>query len=106
MKFPPLLTYGILRVLAFVVPLAVMLFFPIFRQSPWIWVALVCAALIGISLSVLFLRRPLDEASARLSTSREGRAARKTTAAEDASVEDAALDESETPTATEASDPR
>lgn len=59
---PPLLVYTVLRLLAFAVPLAIMwLFFPIFREY-W-WLAALFAALIGMSISLLFLRAPLSNAS-------------------------------------------
>ena len=61
-KLPPLLVYTVLRLLAFLVPLAIMwLFFPIFREF-W-WLAALFAALIGMSISLLFLRAPLSDAS-------------------------------------------
>ncbi|UNK71591.1 DUF4229 domain-containing protein [Microbacterium sp. H1-D42] len=62
MKLPPLLVYTVLRLLAFVVPLAIMwFFFPIFQEY-W-WLAALFAALIGMSISLLFLRAPLSSAS-------------------------------------------
>lgn len=61
-KLPPLLVYTVLRLLAFLVPLAIMwFFFPIFRDF-W-WLAALFAALIGVSVSLLFLRAPLSDAS-------------------------------------------
>ena len=61
-KLPPLLVYTVLRLLAFLVPLAIMwLFFPIFREF-W-WLAALFAALIGMSISLLFLRTPLSQTS-------------------------------------------
>lgn len=56
MKVPPVLVYSVLRLLAFLVPLGLMLLLPIFRQN-WL-IAVVFAALIGLSLSLLFLRQP------------------------------------------------
>lgn len=62
MKLPPLLVYTALRLLAFAVPLAIMwFFFPIFQEY-W-WLAALFAALIGMSISLLFLRAPLSRAS-------------------------------------------
>jgi len=58
---PPLLVYTVLRLLAFVVPLAVLWMFPIFREY-W-WLAALFAMLIGLSISLLFLRAPLSRAS-------------------------------------------
>jgi len=61
-KLPPILVYSVLRLLAFLVPLAILwFFFPIFREF-W-WLAALFAALIGISLSLLFLRTPLSGVS-------------------------------------------
>lgn len=58
---PPLLVYTVLRLLAFLVPLGIMWLFPIFREF-W-WLAALFAALIGMSISLLFLRTPLSESS-------------------------------------------
>lgn len=83
-----------LRLLAFLVPLAIMwFFFPIFREF-W-WLAAIFAALIGTSISLLFLRAPLSKASAELHERREGRTSgRQADAeAEDAAVEDAASED-------------
>lgn len=87
-KLPPLLVYTVLRLLAFLVPLAIMFgFFPIFREH-W-WLAVLFAALIGMSLSLIFLRAPLSAASAQLAQRRAGRT---DTAAGDADIEDAAAE--------------
>lgn len=73
MKLPPLLVYSVLRLLAFLVPLAIMwIFFPIMREF-W-WLTAIFAALIGASISFLFLRRPLAKASAGLHERRQARA--------------------------------
>ena len=72
MKKPaPFLVYTVLRLLAFLVPLAILWIFPIFREF-W-WLASIFAALIGMSISMLFLRTPLTDASARLQERRESR---------------------------------
>jgi uncharacterized protein involved in exopolysaccharide biosynthesis len=87
-KPAPLLVYTVLRLLAFLVPLAILwFFFPIFREF-W-WLAAVFAALIGTSISMLFLRRPLSEASAELHQRRQGR---ETAGEADAAAEDAVID--------------
>ncbi len=78
--------YSLLRLLAFFVPFGVMMLFPILREHYWL--AAIFAALIGLSLSMLFLRRPLDEVSSGLSERREERRRN----ARDESVEDAATD--------------
>lgn len=88
MKPAPLLVYTVLRLLAFLVPLAILwFFFPIFREF-W-WLAAIFSALIGTSVSMLFLRRPLSEASTEL---HERRRRRETTGQADAAAEDAVVD--------------
>ncbi|WP_460796722.1 DUF4229 domain-containing protein [Microbacterium sp. GXF0217] len=89
MKIPPLLVYSVLRLLAFVVPLAIMwLFFPILREY-W-WLTAIFAALIGMSISFLFLRKPLSDASSEFHERRAAGQGR--TAADDAAAEDAATE--------------
>lgn len=83
------LLYTVLRLLAFLVPFGLLMLLPVFQQMPWL--AAVFAALIGLSLSLLFLRRPLDEVTSGMAERR----ARRTTAAEDAAVEDAASDDAD-----------
>ena len=78
------LIYALLRLLAFFVPFGIMMLFPVLREQYWL--AAIFAALIGLSLSMLFLRRPLDEVSTGIA---ETRAARKR-AESDEAVEDAA----------------
>src|SRR5690606_9305415 len=71
-KLPPLLVYTVLRLLAFLVPLAIMwVFFPIFREF-W-WLAALFAALIGMSISLLFLRTPLSQTSREIYDRRQRR---------------------------------
>lgn len=86
------LVYTVLRLLAFVVPLGILLLFPVFQELPWL--AAVFAALIGLSLSLLFLRRPLDRVTGDLAERRATRRAddRRTAAERDADVEDAVVD--------------
>ena len=84
MKLPPLLVYTVLRLLAFVVPLAVLWMFPIFREY-W-WLAALFAMLIGLSISLLFLRSPLSRASREIYDRRNRSRA-------DENAEDAASDE-------------
>lgn len=77
--------YSVLRLLAFLVPLGILwFFFPIFREF-W-WLAALFAALIGISISLLFLRNPLSEASRAIY---EKRSAKSASAPSDEDVEDA-----------------
>jgi len=83
-KLPPLLVYTVLRLLAFLVPLAILyFFFPIFREF-W-WLAALFAALIGMSISLLFLRTPLSATSRDIY---ERRAARRPGKPTDEDVED------------------
>jgi len=79
-KVPPVLVYSVLRLLAFLVPLGLMLLLPIFRQN-WL-IAVVFAALIGLSLSMLFLRQPRAAVA-------EGLAKRRTNLRADLPDEDA-----------------
>ncbi|WP_322411432.1 DUF4229 domain-containing protein [Microbacterium invictum] len=92
MKARSALVYSVLRLLAFLVPFGIMMLFPIFQQLYWL--AAIFAALIGLSLSLLFLRRPLNEVTSQLGAGRPprtGRAERGATDA-DADDEDAAAD--------------
>jgi hypothetical protein len=82
-KLPPALVYTVLRLLAFLVPFGILMLFPIFRELYWL--AAIFAALIGLSLSMLFLRRPLDDVSHGLA---ERRASRRRDASDEA-AEDA-----------------
>lgn len=86
-KPPPLLVYTLLRLLAFLVPLAIMLvFFPPFREY-WL-LATLFAALIGVSISLIFLRAPLSEASRSIHELRQ----RRSTPTVDEDFEDSASD--------------
>ncbi|WP_125132833.1 DUF4229 domain-containing protein [Microbacterium sp. 10M-3C3] len=89
------LLYTVLRLLAFLVPFGLLMLLPIFQQLPWL--AAIFAALIGLSLSLLFLRRPLTTVTSELAErrAREG-AERRSGAQRDADVEDAAADASGT----------
>ncbi|MDQ0728415.1 DUF4229 domain-containing protein [Microbacterium sp. W4I20] len=92
-KSAPFLVYTVLRLLAFLVPLAILwFFFPIFREF-W-WLAAIFAALIGVSISLLFLRAPLTDASARLHERRESRVSGGEA---DAEAEDDAIDGTDRP---------
>jgi hypothetical protein len=85
------LLYTVLRLLAFLVPFGLLMLLPVFQQLPWL--AAVFAALIGLSLSMLFLRRPLETVTSGLAERRaERHAAASGTAAHDAAAEDAADD--------------
>jgi hypothetical protein len=80
------LVYTVMRLLAFFVPFGILMLFPVFQELYWL--AALFAALIGLSLSLLFLRRPLDDVSAGLAARRAR--ARRSDSDEDA--EDAASD--------------
>ena len=89
MKARTALVYTVLRLLAFLVPFGILMLFPIMQQ--YYWLAAIFAALIGLSLSMLFLRRPLDEMTAGLAERRS----RARNAPSDEDVEDAAADPSD-----------
>ena len=86
MKARSALLYTVLRLLAFLVPFGILMLFPVMQQ--YYWLAAIFAALIGLSLSLLFLRKPLDEVSAGLAERR----AQAKAAASDERVEDSAAD--------------
>ncbi|WZH35141.1 MAG: DUF4229 domain-containing protein [Microbacterium enclense] len=88
------LVFTALRLLAFLVPLGILLLFPVFQELPWL--AAIFAALIGLSLSLLFLRRPLDQVTGGLAERRASRvtAGRRTAAEADADAEDAVVEAS------------
>ncbi|MBN9153575.1 MAG: DUF4229 domain-containing protein [Microbacterium sp.] len=86
MKTRSAVLYTVLRLLAFLVPFGILMLFPIFQQLYWL--AAIFAALIGLSLSMLFLRRPLDDVSSGLAERR----ARRAGEASDDDVENAAND--------------
>ena len=87
--------YSVLRLLAFLVPLGILwFFFPIFREF-W-WLAALFAALIGISISLLFLRSPLSDASRAIYAKRSSKV---DSAPSDEDIEDAE------PSGAEGSDP-
>lgn len=80
------IAYTLLRLAFFFVPLAILLVLPIF-QDFW-YLTVVFAALIGLSLSLVFLRGPRERLSRGLDERRRPSAARR-----DAEAEDAALDD-------------
>lgn len=83
-RIPPVVSYSVLRLLTFAVPLALLLVLGI---EPWI--ATVLAALIGLSVSYIFLRRPREAVSRELYELRHGS---KTQVSEDENAEDAFTD--------------
>ncbi|WP_374975448.1 DUF4229 domain-containing protein [Microbacterium trichothecenolyticum] len=86
MKARSAIVYSVLRLLAFLVPFGILMLFPIMRE--YYWLAAIFAALIGLSLSVLFLRKPLDDVTSGLAERR----AQARAAASDEEAEDAAAD--------------
>ncbi len=84
MKARSVLVYTVLRLAAFLVPFGILMIFPLFREQYWL--AAIFAALIGLSLSMLFLRRPLNEVSTGLAARR----AQQRPTATDEEIEDGA----------------
>ncbi|MEN2740427.1 DUF4229 domain-containing protein [Microbacterium sp. X-17] len=85
--------YTVLRLLAFLVPFGILMLFPVFQQLYWL--AAIFAALIGLSISIIFLRRPLNAVTSGFAERRAARppkAARAGARARDTAVEDAAAD--------------
>ncbi len=86
MKARAVLVYSVLRLLAFLVPFGLLMLLPIGRE--FYWLSAVFAALIGLSLSMLFLRKPLNDVTAGLAERREAaRAAHVDEAEEDAAAD-------------------
>jgi len=83
-----LLLYSVLRLAAFLVPFGLMMLLPAF-QGLW-WLAAIFAALIGLSISVLFLRRPLSDVSESLAARRAAADRPKTERQLEDELEDAA----------------
>ncbi len=79
-----LLVYSVLRLAAFVVPFVIMWQFAVFREVPWL--AAIFAALIGLALSIIFLRKPLNEATAQMGGRRKAEPVR------DEDIEDEVVD--------------
>ncbi|MGC5221053.1 hypothetical protein ACPW96_00500 [Micromonospora sp. DT81.3] len=91
MKLPPVVVYTVLRLLAFLVPFGLLMLIPIMRE--YYWLTAIFAALIGFSLSLLFLRRPLADVSASVAA-RRARPARAEDTRPDEDIEDDAVDAS------------
>jgi hypothetical protein len=89
------IVYSVLRLLAFLVPFGILMLLPIMRE--YYWLAAIFAALIGLSLSVIFLRKPLEDVTADLAERRtKARATVTDEQAEDAAA-DAAAPETDAP---------
>lgn len=93
MKARSAIVYSVLRLLAFLVPFGILMLFPVMQT--YYWLAAIFAALIGLSLSVLFLRKPLEGATSGLAARR----VKARPAVSDEEVEDAAADAAGTPSA-------
>ncbi|WP_349627136.1 DUF4229 domain-containing protein [Leifsonia sp. C5G2] len=83
-RIPSWITYTVLRLLVFAVPLAILLLVGVV----W-WLAVIAAALIGLCLSYIFLSRPRNAVSSDLYAVRHRD---KPVRSEDDDVEDAAVD--------------
>lgn len=90
-KARSIIVYSVLRLLAFLVPLGLMMLIPIFHELYWF--AIGFSAIIGISLSMLFLGGPREQVAEGLASRKRRRRAPKVTVEDqDATVEDAAND--------------
>lgn len=66
-RVPPVLVYTVLRLLAFFVPLGILL---VLRIEPWI--AAVLSALIGLAVSFIVLRAPREKVAEGIYDRRHG----------------------------------
>lgn len=73
MRARPTIVYTVLRLLFFIVPFALMMLLPPLRE--YYWLAAIFAALIGLSLSVIFLRKPLTEMTSGMAQRRAAKTA-------------------------------
>ena len=84
-RIPSWITYTVLRLLVFAVPLVILLLVGVV----W-WLAVIAAALIGLCLSYIFLSRPRNAVSSDLYAVRHRD---KPATSEDDDVEDAAIED-------------
>lgn len=84
MRVRSAVVFGVLRLLAFLVPFGLMMLIPVMRE--YYWLSAIFAALIGLSLSLLFLRRPMEELASDIAARRVGRASVTDEEAEDAAT--------------------
>ena len=84
MRLRSALLYTVLRLAAFLVPFGLMMLVPVLRE--FYWLSAIFAALIGLSLSLIFLRGPRDGLTATL-------AERRTRRVTDEDVEDASIED-------------
>jgi hypothetical protein len=94
--------YSVLRLLAFLVPFGLLMLLPIGRE--FYWLSAIFAALIGLSLSMLFLRAPLNEVTAGIAERREAARAERADEAEEDAAADALAAESPAADAPEPAD--
>ena len=89
-RIPSWITYTVLRLLVFAVPLVILLVLGVV----W-WLAVIAAALIGLCLSYIFLSRPRNAVSSDLYAvrHRDKPARTEDDDAEDAAVDDAAVED-------------
>ncbi|WP_232531784.1 DUF4229 domain-containing protein [Microbacterium halophytorum] len=86
--------YAVARLAFFLVPFGLMMLMPVF-QNLW-WLAAIFAALIGLSLSIILLRKPLTDVTTGMAARREARTAKgriERERDEEDALEDAANDE-------------
>jgi hypothetical protein len=81
------LVFTVLRLAAFLIPFGIMMLVPVMRE--YYWLTAIFAALIGLSLSMLFLRRPLDDLTTDLAARRSRQREKTDEDAEDAALDDA-----------------
>ena len=86
MRVRSVLVYSVLRLALFLVPFGIMMLFPIMRE--FYWLSAIFAAIIGLALSMLLLRRPMDDLASDLASRKEARV-RRTQEEMDAAAEDA-----------------
>jgi hypothetical protein len=84
-RIPPVVKYTVLRLLAFIVPLALLLLLTPLQG----WVSAVVAAIVGLCVSYIFLRTPRDTVATELYERRHGE---KPVPHADEDSEDAVLD--------------
>lgn len=89
MRARSIIVYSALRLLAFLVPLGIMMLIPIFHELYWF--AIGFSAIIGISLSMIFLGGPREQVAEELAARRKKRS-RRTVEDEDEEIEDVAND--------------
>lgn len=81
MRVRSAVVFGVLRLLAFLVPFGIMMLIPVLREQYLL--SAIFAALIGLSLSMLFLRRPLEDLTADMAARRAMRTSVSDEEAED-----------------------